>query len=87
MPEFKEKGRGFKMKGFSPYTKAKSPYYATDDDKKKGKMTKEMKLLKKQDESMLEFHDRVKKAGLTKQATEIKSQMDKDYKSADWDKE
>tara|TARA_R100000700_G_scaffold23813_1_gene30708 strand:+ start:697 stop:942 length:246 start_codon:yes stop_codon:yes gene_type:complete len=81
MPNFKKEGRGFKMKGFTPFTKK-------DDDKsKKPKLTKETKLLQKKDESMLEFHDRLKKLGFNKQASEVKSKMDKAYETADWDKE
>ncbi len=69
------------MKGFTPFTKK-------DDDKsKKLESTKETKLLQKKDESMLEFHARLKKLGFNKQASEVKAKMDEGYAKADWDKE
>ena len=81
MPNFKKEGRGFKMKGFTPFTKK-------DDDKsKKLESTKETKLLQKKNESMMEFHDRLKKLGFNKQASEVKAKMDKAYETADCDKE
>ena len=83
MPNFKKEGRGFKMKGFTAFTKK-------DDDKnKKQESTKETKLFRTrgENETMQDFHDRLKKLGFHKQASEVKAEMDKAYETADWDKE
>ena len=75
----------FTMKGFSPFNMG-TPYKATDD-KKKLESTKETKLLQKNNETMQEFHSRLKKLGFNKQASEVKAKMDEAYEKADWDKE
>lgn len=53
MPNFKKDTRGFRMKGFSPFTKKESPYYKMDEGKtkdvpdKKGGMYEEYQKLSK----------------------------------------
>ena len=87
-----KKSSGFKMKGFSAFTKhvpgheETSPQYSLgfthaprEGKKMNPTITRTRGLVRKENESLGELLKRAQKAGLTKFAEKIKAQMDKGY--------
>ena len=80
-----KKSSGFKMKGFSAFTKhvpgheETSPHAPREGKKMNPTITRTRGLVRKENESLGELLKRAQKAGLTKFAEKIQAQMDKGY--------